>query len=185
MDFDQFVYALLPSLLLFFAVSLGANTLERFVRNYARNKFEIDRLALEAEAVRARMAELGGQYSQLNEEKAGLELKLQERQSAYGEALAKEIELNDPNNKVVYEIGVPRPRRSGWYVKVIGPEMHEMFSGPASLVSPFLGRRAARLIIWGKEDEEMARLRAKKVFGALSEILVLRRFDGKIRLSDA
>lgn len=185
MDLADVVYALLPSLLMFFAVSLGASSLERFVQNYARGKFELDRLALEAEGMRARLAGLSGEHNALYEEKAGLELKLQEKQSAYGEKLAKEVEFSDPNNMVVYEIGVPRPRQTGWYIKAIGPEMHEMFSGPGSTVCPFPGRRAARLIIWGNEDEEMARLRSKKVFGALSEIMVIRRFDGKIRLSDA
>lgn len=185
MDLADIVIALLPSLLMFFAVSLGANSLERFVQNYARGKFELDRIALDAEAVRARLAGLSSEYNALFEEKSALELKLQEKQSAYGERLAKEVEFSDPNNVVVYEIGIPRPRQTGWYVKAIGPEMHEMFSGPGSTVSPFPGRRAARLIIWGNDDEEMARLRSKKVFGALSEIMVIRRFDGKIRLGDA
>lgn len=185
MDFADIVLALLPSLLLFFIVSLSANSVERFVRDYARNRFELDRLALEAEASRARLAGIKTEHDKLYEEKAGLELKLKEVQSAYGERLAKEVEFSDPRHMVAYEVGIPRPGQVGWYVKAIGPEMHEMFSGPGSLPSPFPGRRAARLIIWGSDDEEMARLRTKKVLGALSEVMVLRRFDGKIRLGDA
>jgi len=185
MDIGDIVTALLPSLLMFFAVSLGANSLERAVQNFARGRFELDRLAAEAAAVRNRMGEIRGEYEALKEEKAGIELKLQERQGVYGELMAREVQFSDPRNMVVYEIGHPRPRQTGWYVKAIGPEMHEMFSGPGSTVSPFPGRRAARLVIWGAEDEEIARLRAKKTFGALSEIMVIRRFDGKIRLGDA
>lgn len=185
MNIGDIVSALLPSLLMFFAVSLGANSLERAVQNFARNRFEIGRLTGEAEAVRARMGEIRGEYEALKEEKAGIELKLSERQSTYGQLMAREVQFSDPRNMVVYEVGLPRPRQSGWYVKVIGPEMHEMFTGPASAVSPFPGRRAARLVLWGIDDEEAARLRAKKVFGALSEIMVIRRFDGKLKLTDA
>jgi hypothetical protein len=185
MDLGDIVSALLPSLLMFFAVSLGANSLERAVQRFARNRFEIDRLTVEAEAVRARMGEIRGEYDALREEKAAVELKLSERQSTYGQLMAREVQFSDPRNMVVYEIGLPKPRQRGWYVKAIGPEMHEMFTGPASTVSPFPGRRAARLVIWGVDDEENARLRAKKVFGALSEIMVIRRFDGKLKLSDA
>lgn len=185
MDFTDIVYALLPSLLMFFAVSLGANSLERAVQNFARNRFEIDRLVREAETVRGRMLAIRGEYESLQEEKAGLEISLEEQQGAYGDLMAREVQFSDPRNMVVYEIGLPRPRQTGWYVKAIGPEMHEMFSGPGSTHSPFPGRRAARLVIWGLEDEEAVRLRAKKTFGALSEIMVMRRFDGRIRLSDA
>jgi hypothetical protein len=185
MEIGDIVSALLPSLLMFFAVSLGASSLERAVQNFARGRFEIDRLAGEAEAVRLRMGEIRGEYEALKEEKAGIELKLGERQNVYGQLMAREVEFSDPRNMVVYEIGQPRPRQSAWYVKAIGPEMHEIFSGPGSTVSPFPGRRAARVVIWGADDEEAARLRAKKAFGALSEIMVIRRFDGKLKLSDA
>ena len=185
MSIGDIVSALLPSLLMFFAVSLGASSLERAVQRFARNRFEIDRLTAEAEAVRIRMGGIRGEYEMLKEEKAAIELKLDERQNTYGQMMAREVQFSDPRNMVVYEIGLPKPRQSGWYVKAIGPEMHEMFSGPASTVSPFPGRRAARLVIWGVSDEENARLRAKKVFGALSEIMVIRRFDGKLKLSDA
>jgi hypothetical protein len=40
-------------------------------------------------------------------------------------------------------------------------------------------------VIWGLPNEEAVRLRAKKTFGALSEIMVIRPFDGKLRLGDA
>jgi hypothetical protein len=184
MGMSDIVLALLPSLLMFFAVSLGANSLERIVQNYARGKFELDRLAIEAGEVRNRLATIRIEYDKLNEQKAGLELKLSERQNTHGAMVAREVEFSDPQGQVFYEVGIPRPRETGWYVKAIGPEMHEIFSGPGSVHSPFPGRRAARLVIWGKMDEEMARLQAKKVFGALSEIMVIRRFDGKLKLSD-
>ncbi|WP_341702535.1 hypothetical protein [Ferrovibrio sp.] len=185
MTIGDIVTALLPSLVMFFVVSLGANSLERAVQRFAHGRFEIDRLTGEAEAVRQRMGDIRGEYETLKEEKAGLELKLKERQGVYGQLMAREVQFSDPRNMVCYEIGLPKPRQSGWYVKAIGPEMHEMFSGPASSVSAFPGRRAARLVIWGIDNEEIARLRAKKVFGALSEIMVIRRFDGKLRLTDA
>lgn len=185
MDPVDIVFALLPSLLMFFAVSLGANSLERYVFNYARGRFELDRLAAEVEQVRGRISNIRIEYDALLEEKAEQELRLGERQSAYGSIMAREVEFSDPRNMVVYEIGIPRPRMTGWYVKAIGPEMHEMFSGPGSTVCPFPGRRAARLVIWGLPNEEAVRLRAKKTFGALSEIMVIRPFDGKLRLGDA
>lgn len=184
MEMSDIVLALLPSLLMFFAVSLGANSLERMVHSYARGKFELDRLGLEAGAVRDRLATIRIEYDKLNEQKAALELKLAERQGAHGKMVAREVEFSDPQGQVFYEVGIPRPRESGWYIKAIGPEMHEIFSGPGSVHSPFPGRRAARLVIWGKMDEEMARLQAKKVFGALSEIMVIRPFDGRLKLSD-
>src|SRR3546814_1797337 len=65
MNIGDIVSALLPSLLMFFAVSLGANSLERAVQNFARNRFEIGRLTGEAEAVRARMGEIRGEYETL------------------------------------------------------------------------------------------------------------------------
>src|SRR5690606_9436463 len=160
------------------------NRLERLVQNYARGKFDLDRLALEANEMRNRLVAIRVDYDKLNEQKAGLELKLAERQGIHDGMVAREIEFSDPRNLVVYELGLPRSRESGWFVKAIGPEMHEIFSGPGSAHSAFPGRRAARLVIWGQMDEEMARLQAKKVFGALSEIMVLRRFDGKLKLGD-
>lgn len=184
MGMSDIVLALLPSLLMFFAVSLGANSLERMVQNYARGRFELDRIAMEANAVRDRLGAIRLDYDKLNEQKAALELKLSERQTLHGEMVAREVEFSDAQAQVFYEVGVPRPRESGWYIKAIGPEMHEIFSGPGSVHCPFPGRRAARLVIWGKMSEEMARLQAKKVFGALSEIMVIRRFDGKLKLSD-
>lgn len=184
MVMSDIVLALLPSLLMFFAVSLGANSLERIVQNFARGKFELDRLAVEAGEVRRRLADIHVDYDKLNEQKAGLELKVAERQGVHDEMVAREIEFSDPRHMTVYELGLPRARESGWFVKAIGPEMHEIFSGPGSVHSPFPGRRAARLVIWGQMDEEMARLQAKKVFGALSEIMVIRRFDGKLKLAD-
>lgn len=184
MDAVDIVYALLPSLLMFFAVSLGANTLERYVQNYARGRFEIDRLAGEVDMARQKIAEIRTAYDSLIEDKAEIEMRLTEKQSAYGDMMAREVEFNDQRYMTVYEIGIPRPQQTAWYVKVIGPEMHEMFSGPGSIVSPFPGRRAARLIVWGIDSEEAVRLRTKKVFGALSEVMVIRTFSGKLRLGD-
>jgi hypothetical protein len=184
MDAVDIVAALLPSLGMFFAVSLGANTLERYVQNYARGRFELDRIASEVEQGRGRIAEIRVEYDRLLEEKAEVELRLSEKQVAYGDMMAREVEFTDQRYMMVYEIGIPKPRQTGWYVKLIGPEMHEMFSGPGSTVSPFPGRRAARLIVWGIDTEEAVRLRTKKSFGALSEVLVIRPFSGKLRLGD-
>ncbi|MCW0233514.1 MAG: hypothetical protein OJJ21_07950 [Ferrovibrio sp.] len=184
MDAVDIVSALLPSLLMFFAVSLGANSLERYVFSYARGRFQLDQLVSEAEQLRNRMAEIRVDYDKLQEDKARLELHLSERQNTYGGMMAREVEFSDARNMVIYEVGTPRPHHTGWYVKLIGPEMHEMFSGPGSGVSAFPGRRTARVVMWGIEDEHMARLRTKKIFGALSEVMLIRPFNGKIRLGD-
>ncbi len=185
MDAVDIVSALLPSLLMFFAVSLGANSLERYVFNYARGKFQLDQLAEEAEQLRTRLSEIRVDYDKAQEDKAGLELRLSEKQNTYGAMMAREVEFSDPRNMVIYEVGSPRPHQTGWYVKLIGPEMHEMFSGPGSGVSAFPGRRTARVVMWGLDDEKAVRLRSKKIFGALSEVMLIRTFNGKIRLGDA
>lgn len=185
MNVNDIVLALLPSLMMFFAVSMGASSLERLVQNYARGRFHLDRLVIEANAARLQVEEVRVQHDRLTEEKAKLELELGELKSKYGQQLAREVELSDPRNMTVYESGLPRPNASGWYVKAIGPEMNEIFSGPGSGVSRFPGRRTARMVIWGAADAETARLRAKASFGALSEIMVIRPFAGKIRLDDA
>jgi hypothetical protein len=39
--------------------------------------------------------------------------------------------------------------------------------------------------MWGFDDEQAVRLRSKKIFGALSEVMLIRPFNGKIRLGDA
>lgn len=184
MDAVDIVSALLPSLVMFFAVSLGANSLERYVQNYARGRFEIDRIVGEVDQARDRLNDIRADYDRLVEEKAELDLKLGEKQAQHGEMTAREVEFSDQRSMMVYEIGIPRPHQTGWYVKMIGPEMHEMFSGPASSVCPFPGRRAARLIVWGIDSEEQVRLRTKKSFGALSEIMVIRPFSGKLRMGD-
>jgi hypothetical protein len=184
MDAVDIVSALLPSLIMFFAVSLGANSLERYVQNYARGRFEVDRIAGEVEQARGRIAEIRVDYDRLLEEKAEADLRLQEKQSAYGAMMAREVEFSDQNSMMVYEIGIPKPHQTGWYVKLIGPEMHEMFTGPASGVCPFPGRRAARLIVWGMDNEDQVRLRTKKHFGALSEVMAIRPFSGKLRMGD-
>jgi hypothetical protein len=178
------VSALLPSLLMFFAVSLGANSLERWVRSYARGRFQLDRLVGETDQVRNRIADIRVDYDRLVEDKAALELRLSERQNSYGAMMAREVEFSDPRSIVIYEVGSPKPHETGWYVKLIGPEMHEMFSGPGSGVSAFPGRRTARVVMWGLEDEQTVRLRAKKIFGALSEVMLIRPFHGKLRLGD-
>jgi hypothetical protein len=185
MDAVDIVSALLPSLLMFFAVSLGANSLERYVLNYARGRFQLDRLVGEIDQSRNKIADIRVDYDRLQEEKAGLELRLSERQNAYGAMMAREVEFNDPRSTVIYEVGSPKPHATGWYVKLIGPEMHEMFSGPGSSLSGFPGRRTARVVMWGLEDEQTVRLRTKKIFGALSEVMLIRPFQGKLRLGDA
>ena len=185
MDAVDIVSALLPSLLMFFAVSLGANSLERYVFNYARGRFQLDQIVGEAEQIRNKMADIRVEYDRLQEDKAGLELRLSERQNTYGTMMAREVEFSDARNVVIYEVGTPKPHQTGWYVKLIGPEMHEMFSGPGSSVSAFPGRRTARVVMWGLDDEQAVRFRAKKIFGALSEVMLIRPFNGKIRLSDA
>lgn len=184
MDAVDIVSALLPSLMMFFAVSLGANSLERFVRNYARGRFQLDQLVTEADQIRGKMADIRVDYDKLLEDKATLELRLSEKQSTYGDMMAREVEFSDSRNMVIYELGAPKPHMTGWYVKMIGPEMHEMFSGPGSGVSAFPGRRTARVVMWGVQDEQTVRLRSKKYFGALSEVMVIRPFNGKIRLGD-
>lgn len=184
MDAVDIVSALLPSLLMFFAVSLGANSLERYVFNYARGRFQLDALVSETDQLRERLANIRVDYDKLQEDKAALELRLSEKQNAYGAMMAREVEFSDPRNIVIYEVGAPKPHDTGWYVKLIGPEMHEMFSGPGSGVSPFPGRRTARVVMWGLPDEQAVRLRSKKVFGALSEVMLIRLFSGKLRLSD-
>ncbi|MEK9971093.1 MAG: hypothetical protein VW600_18305 [Ferrovibrio sp.] len=178
------VSALLPSLLMFFAVSLGANSLERWVRSYARGRFQLDNLVVEIDQSRTKIANIRVDYDRLQEDKASLELRLSERQNTYGTMMSREVEFNDPRNLVIYEVGSPKPHATGWYVKLIGPEMHEMFSGPGSGVSAFPGRRTARVVMWGLEDEQAVRLRSKKIFGALSEVMLIRPFNGKLRLGD-
>lgn len=185
MDVVDIVSALLPSLLMFFAVSLGANNLERYVFNYARGRFQLDRLVSEADQLRTRLSDIRVDYDKLQEDKATLELRLSEKQNAYGAMMAREVEFSDARNMVIYEVGSPKPHETGWYVKLIGPEMHEMFSGPGSSVSAFPGRRTARVVMWGLSDEQAVRLRSKKIFGALSEVMLIRPFNGKIRLGDA
>jgi hypothetical protein len=184
MDAVDIVSALLPSLLMFFAVSLGANSLERYVFNFARGRFQLDQLVGEADRIRNQMADIRVEYDRLQEDKARLELRLNERQNAYGAMMAREVEFSDMRNMVIYEVGTPKPHQTGWYVKLIGPEMHEMFSGPGSGVAAFPGRRTARVVMWGLDDEQTVRLRTKKIFGALSEVMVIRPFSGKIRLGD-
>jgi hypothetical protein len=184
MDAVDIVSALLPSLLMFFAVSLGANNLERYVFNYARGRFQLDQIVSDVERLRKQMGDIRVEYDELQEDKATLELRLGEKQSAYGAMMAREVEFSDSRNIVIYEVGRPQPHQTGWYVKMIGPEMHEMFSGPGSGVSAFPGRRTARVVMWGLEDEQAVRLRTKKTFGALSEVMLVRPFNGKIRLSD-
>src|SRR3546814_21167518 len=100
MNIGDIVSALLPSLLMFFAVSLGANSLERAVQNFARNRFEIGRLTGEAEAVRARMGEIRGEYETLKEEKAGIQLHMSERQRAYRTLMASEVTVRDQRTQV-------------------------------------------------------------------------------------
>jgi hypothetical protein len=185
MDAVDIVSALLPSLLMFFAVSLGANSLERYVFNYARGRFQLDQLVFETEQVRSKIADIRVEYDKLQEDKATLELRLAEKQNAYGAMMAREVEFSDARNMVIYEVGSPKPHATGWYVKLIGPEMHEMFGGPGSGTSAFPGRRTARVVMWGLDDEQAVRLRSKKIFGALSEVMLIRPFSGKLRLSDA
>ena len=185
MDAVDIVSALLPSLMMFFAVSLGANSLERYVFNYARGRFQLDTLVGETDQLRARLGDIRVDYDKLQEDKAGLELRLAEKQNAYGAMMAREVEFSDARNMVIYEVGLPKPHDTGWYVKLIGPEMHEMFSGPGSAPSAFPGRRTARVVMWGFDDEQAVRLRSKKIFGALSEVMLIRPFNGKIRLGDA
>ncbi|WP_341894100.1 hypothetical protein [Ferrovibrio terrae] len=185
MDAVDIVSALLPSLMMFFAVSLGANSLERYVFNYARGRFRLDDLVSDADRIRNQLSDIRVEYDKLVETKAELELRLAERQSTYGTMMAREVEFSDARNMVIYEVGTPKPHHTGWYVKLIGPEMHEMFSGPGSAVAAFPGRRTARVVMWGIEDEHAARLRTKKIFGALSEVMLIRPFNGKLRLGDA
>ncbi|MBX3455553.1 hypothetical protein [Ferrovibrio sp.] len=183
MTLGNLVLSLIPVIGLFFLVGLSANWLEQMAEQYARRELkydeEVERLRLAQEKLAERSAEVDRQ----RDLKAERERTLAQVQAESAAATASEIRLSDPRSNVVYEIGIPSPGAVGCYAKAVGPANTYPFDGSGSTGSGVHGRRYARFVLWGK-DKATAERMVKQWAGTNGQILAIRPFTGKLKLTE-
>lgn len=183
MTLGNLVLSLLPVIGLFFLVGLSANWLEQMAEQYARRELKYDDEVERLRKSQEKLAERSAEVDRQRDLKAERERTLAQVQAESAAATAGEIRLSDPRTNVVYEIGVPTPGAIGCYIKAVGPANTYPFDGAGSTGSGVHGRRYARFVFWGKDSASAERM-AKQWVGSNGQILTMRPFTGKLKLTE-
>ncbi len=183
MTLGNLVLFLLPVIGLFFLVGLSANWLEQMAQQYARSELKYDEEVERLRKSQEKLAERSAEVDRQRDIKAEHERTLVQVQAELSAATASEIRLSDPRSNTIFEIGVPTPGAIGCYAKAVGPANAYPFDGKGSTSSGVHGRRYARFVFWGKDRDTAERL-VKQWTGANGQIVALRPFTGKIKLTE-